>query len=531
MTHDDRTSSPLGRLSHELPVKMRSPADMAAMLPYLLGFYPDDSIVAVGLQGPAFRQGGVIRIDIPGDPQHWPLVAAETARLLIELSESRDRRPQAVLLYLCRDPQTGEPPVVAGLRPLADHLVQAFRALDLPVKESLCLSGGRWWSYLCPDPACCDPDGTRVHSGREPGAVLAAATFAGLAPRGSRKAIIASLTPVGPPVLEAQRLALERQTTNLLDTLREPDGLVRALDTTGGLIDEAMAEFRAGALLLDEERTARLILGLQDKLSRDRAAEYAEPDELAGAQRLWRFLARRCVPPFEEYATAPLTLLAWTSWLAGDTATSRVVLARALDLDPRYVLARLIHHSLNGGLEPDRLLTAVRAERARRQDGGPVRPLTGPVEGDGPEAGDDATRPDTRPAAGTVREGDPVQETDSHRPTRSGSEGLGHRIPGQRSGDGPGPGGAGGGPPPPPQDFPPPDSPPPDSPPPSSASAPSGPEGGSPAAPPSGPGRAETRLADRPVQARSAASGPFARPSRRGRRRHPRAIRDTPIGV
>jgi hypothetical protein len=127
-----------------------------------------------------------------------------------------------------------------------------------------------------------------------------------------------------------------------------------------------MAECRAGSPQLDPERSARLIVGLLDKIARDRAAEYAEPEELAAAQRLWRYLARRCVDPYAEYAKVPLTLLAWTSWLARDTATARVALGKALELDPDYTLAVLLYESLNSGLAPEGLLGIVRGERARR---------------------------------------------------------------------------------------------------------------------------------------------------------------------
>ncbi|WP_329568079.1 DUF4192 domain-containing protein [Kitasatospora sp. NBC_01266] len=369
MTHDDPTTTSHLRLPGRQPVRMRGPADMAAMLPYLIGFYPDDSIVAVGLHGPAARQGGAIRLDIPENPVEWPRIAGELVELLIALSEQRDERPDAVLLYLVRDPEPGADPVMAQLRPLAGHLLEAAGAFGLQVREALCLSGGRWWSFLCTDPACCDFDGTAVFTGRDPGAAVVAATYAGLAPRGSRKAIAAALAPIDSALADPQRHALEREMGRLVQSLTEPHGERREMAAIDRLIAQAMAESRSGPPKLDDDQTARLIVGLQNRNNRDRGAEYAEPDELVAAQHLWRFLARRCVPPYHEFAKAPLTLLAWTSWLAGDSATSRVALAGALDLDPSYTLADLLYHSLNGGLEPEGLLRVVRRERARRMAG------------------------------------------------------------------------------------------------------------------------------------------------------------------
>ncbi|WP_285738771.1 DUF4192 domain-containing protein [Kitasatospora phosalacinea] len=371
MTADDRTTAPVPNPGH-LPVRLRGPADMAEMLPYLLGFFPDDSIVAVGLQGSALDQGGVIRIDIPEDPACWERTAEEAARLLVELSEQRDRRPVQVLLYLCRDPDEGArasgsgSAVLARLRPLAAALARAFRNEQVAVKESLCVSAGRWWSFLCTEADCCPPDGTPVRAAHQPSPLAAAATFAGLAPRGSRKAIVAGLAPIGPPGSEVQRRALEDAGPPFIRELAGPGGRVAAVERTAGLLAEAMAEFRAGARELDSTRTARLLIGMQDKLGRDRAAEYAEPDELAAAQRLWRFLIQRCVDPFEHLAAPPMTLLAWTSWLAGDSATARIVLARALELEPDYTLARLLYESLNCGIAPEALLRVIRRERAAR---------------------------------------------------------------------------------------------------------------------------------------------------------------------
>ncbi|MFJ9696426.1 DUF4192 domain-containing protein [Kitasatospora sp. NPDC101183] len=368
----------LGPASGHRPVVMRGPADMAELLPYLLGFHPDDSIVAVGLQGPDLHQGGVIRADLPPSPAQWSAAADETAALLVALSERHGGPPVQVLLYLCRDSSTPHaPPVAQELRPLAGGLQAAFARRGVVVKESLCVSDGRWWSFLCRSEGCCDPAGTPVRSGPAPGAAAAAATVAGLVPRGSRKAIVGALAPIGPPGAEAQRAALER-------------ALAAAVSREQGtaLLDQAVAEFAAGGRELDEERTARLLVALRDRVTRDRGVEYARPAELAPAERLWRFLARRAVPPYEECAVPPLTLLAWASWVAGDTATARVVLGHVLSLAPGYLLADLLHQSLNDGLTPRALMAVVEAQRRRREtcEAVPAEPLPAdaPEEAPGP---------------------------------------------------------------------------------------------------------------------------------------------------
>ncbi|MFE4515767.1 DUF4192 family protein [Kitasatospora sp. NPDC056783] len=419
----------LGPASDHRPVVMRGPADMAELLPYFLGFYPDDSIVAVGLHGPGLHQGGVIRADLPQSPAQWPAAAEETAALLLALSERHGARPLQVLLYLCRDSGAPHaPPVVDGLQPLAEALRAAFGRRGVAVKESLCVSDGRWWSFLCRGDGCCDPAGNPVRRGPDPGPAGAAATVAGLVPRGSRKAIIGGLDPVGPPQDAAQREALARA--------ESVDALAR--EQRIGLLDQAVAEFQAGARELDADRTAQLLLALRDRLVRDRGVEFARPAELAPAERLWRYLARRAVPPYEGCAVAPLTLLSWTSWVAGDTATARVVLGHVLRLAPGYLLAELLYESLNDGMTPQGLLAAVEAQRRRREGpgitsapaGGPRPPTGGAPGAEEPPPTEGLSSPGDAAPGPAVPEADGVT---GERPGRS-SGGRRHRRGGRRKG-------------------------------------------------------------------------------------------------
>jgi hypothetical protein len=149
--------------------------------------------------------------------------------------------------------------------------------------------------------------------------------------------------------------------------------------TTLTLVEEALRRFRAappdddgaGAdriddALLGDEEAASIVLGLQDRITRDRAAEWMEPPHTEPALRLWRALARRCVKPYEDHAAAPLTLAGWIAWSAGDETAARVAFGRALDLDPDYTFARLLHAAVNNGLDPEPLRHCLRQERRQR---------------------------------------------------------------------------------------------------------------------------------------------------------------------
>ena len=364
---NEHPGTPSSPFEHPV-VRMRTPADMVDALPYLLGFFPSDSVVALGLQGPRRRQGGTVRIDIPA-PAAWPGAAEEVARFLVALSEHRDRSPDAVILYLCRDPAPGQDgrAVADELRPLAAQLTAAFAAVGIPVHESLCVSGGRWWSFSCRDPRCCDPGGTAVDRPGSTPPVAAAAAYAGIQVRGSLKQLQRELDPVGAPTAESQLLAFEQAVPALVEELLRSGGREAVRERTADLVDAAVAAFRAGADSLPEAEAARLILGLQDRFARDRAAEWLDPPDVEHAQRLWRFLARRCAVPFDSHAAAPLSLLGWTAWVTGDQVTARIALGRALVADPDYTFAQLLHEAVNSGAEPRSLCATLRAERRARQ--------------------------------------------------------------------------------------------------------------------------------------------------------------------
>lgn len=363
----------------EQQITLRSPAELADALPYLLGFHPTDSVVMVALHGDRGRFGGRLRLGIPRSPKEWPPVADQLAECLIEGSERRGSRPEGIIVFLCQDPAAGETgrQVMERLRPLAQRLRTACGSLDVPVHEALCISDGRFWSYCCPDVRCCPPEGTGLAL---PGTsvMAAAAAYAGVQVRGTLREMETRLEPWRPPVAEEQVRALDDAGAALVprilaggsregvgeETLRLARGLMKRLEEAPGA-GRADADAEDDRLISHEE-AATVILGLQDRETRDRAAEWMEGPVAAPALRLWRALSRRCVGPYAEHATAPLTLAGWVAWSTGDEPAARVALGLALRLDPQYVFAQLLHQACNEGLDPEALRSCLREERGAR---------------------------------------------------------------------------------------------------------------------------------------------------------------------
>ncbi|MFJ4841449.1 DUF4192 domain-containing protein [Streptomyces sp. NPDC088746] len=383
MNKHDETTGP----SEAQQVTLRGPAELADALPYLMGFHPNDSVVMVALHGGRGRFGGRLRLGIPREPEEWAPVADQLARCLIAGSERRESRPDAIVVFLCQDPAEGEsaPQTMERLRPLAQRLRTACGALDVPVLEALCISDGRYWSYCCPDDRCCPPEGNPLAL---PGTTVmaAAAAYAGVQVRGSLRDMEARLVPWDSAAAQEQERALDSAGAVLVSRILDADGrgevaretlaLARDLmDRMGNAPPSGPAGTDGGDdVLIAPDEAAALILGLQDRETRDRAAEWMEGPEAETALRLWRALARRCVGPYVEHAAAPLTLAGWVSWSTGDEAGARVALGLALRADPDYTFAQLLHQACNQGLDPETLRRCLRGERTLRESGGAGAP-------------------------------------------------------------------------------------------------------------------------------------------------------------
>ncbi|MFR9673385.1 DUF4192 domain-containing protein [Streptomyces sp. TR06-5] len=366
-------------------VSLRGPAQLADALPYLLGFQPDDSVVVVAVHGEESRFGARIRLALPEEAGDWPLVARELARCLQEGSAARGARPDGAVVYLCREPAAGETgrAVADRLRPLAQLLRTSCGEREMAVYEALCLSDGRYFSYCCPDPGCCPPEGVVLETGGT-SPMAAAAVYAGVRVRGSLKEMEARLAPVGPPLRDAQERALDEAAAELVPRMLTPSGRTAVRARTIVMARRLVGRFRAATpeaatsaseadahddALLTEQEAATLILGLQDRGTRDQAAEWMEGREAQAVLRLWRALARRCTGAFVEHAPAPLSLAGWVAWSTGDQPAARVAFVRALEVDPEYLFAQLLHRACNEGLGPEPLRRCMRQERASRRRG------------------------------------------------------------------------------------------------------------------------------------------------------------------
>ncbi|MEU7583097.1 DUF4192 domain-containing protein [Streptomyces sp. NPDC041068] len=396
--------SPSGRIgpgvsTDEPVVTLRTPAELADALPYLLGFKPEESVVLIAMHGERGRFGGRVRLGIPDRTEDWPCVAEQLAQCLVGGCERRGSRPEGVVAFLCQEPvgmESGQQ-VVERLRPLAQVLRTACGGLDVPVFEVVCISDGRFWTYCCPDTRCCPPEGIPL---LRPGTsvLAAAATYMGVHAGATQSEIRARLTPWKTAAATEQERALDAAGLALVPRILDDEGHGVAAETLD-LARRLMARIEAappvsGTLeadsrddeLIAHDEAAALILGLQVRTTRDRAAEWMEGDEAPPALRLWRALARRCVGAYTEHAAAPLSLAGWVAWSLGDITEGQEALDMALQVDPGYTFARLLNHACNEGVDPESIRRCLRTERDEHpQSDEQLRAAPGEASGEAPE--------------------------------------------------------------------------------------------------------------------------------------------------
>ncbi|MGW1620244.1 DUF4192 domain-containing protein [Streptomyces sp. NPDC002172] len=441
-----RGSVPLGPSAHDTQVTLRTPAELADALPYLLGYRPEDSMVLVALHDRAGRGrfGGRARLGIPANKDDWESAARQLAQGLVTGGERRGARPEQMVAYVCQEPAPGESgrDVMQRLAPLTQLLRVECGRLDVPVIEALCVSDGRFWSYCCPTEACCPPDGAPM--GLPGTSVLAAAaTYAGIQVRGSLRELRARLLPWESGALLEQEIALDSAGMALVPRILDDTFRTDVAEETLALAERVIDRYAATTpvsgthqadarddTLLSHDEAATLILGLQDRTTRDRAAVWMEGDAAGPALRLWRALARRCVGPYGEHAAAPLTLAGWVAWSTGDDLEAREAFAMALGADPDYLFAKLLHQACNEGLDPESIRRCLRKERTDRTERIELTDRVGRVPADGIAAVGDAGPPhhhaddSSAAAASGTRRGRPRRTgdpADDRRPRPAGT--------------------------------------------------------------------------------------------------------------
>jgi len=325
----------------EPPLKLRSPLDIIDAIPYLLGFEPADSIVVLSLRGKRSHLGLTARADLPSAD-----FADDSAREYAGYLK-RDRALQALVVFYPPTDGLSHPSV----QPLADALTRHLTRLHIDIKEMLCVSDGRWWSLLCANELCCPSAGTPISPDRT-SVCVAELTMRGAVALESREALERMLDPVSGFVNLAMSRALPKaRAAAVLDFVKRGQvAQIELLAAYRAAVDARRAPEGVVAAALEVDQVARMIAALDDKTVRDEILCWFGGDEGEVLLALLVELVRHAVPP---HHVAPLTTLAWVSYLRGDGGFAGIALDRALAADSSYYLAQILDQVLRKPLDPE----------------------------------------------------------------------------------------------------------------------------------------------------------------------------------
>ncbi|MCU1430938.1 MAG: hypothetical protein JWP95_43 [Actinotalea sp.] len=389
------------RMHPTTTIRTGDPRELLALIPFQLGFVPQESAVVVSLRGARSRVGLVARVDLEGlaAPDGGPQVARS---LVVHLMA--DRATRAVLvLYTAQDLRV--PGGTSGTRARAHLQV----ALDYFLGEvPVWVVGPRgYYSLDCDDLGCCPVDGrpltdlqsTQVGAHMVLTGAHVAASREGLvripsapaqARRSARRAADrwsarrpAAGDPSSAHAWRRDGLALWRtEVGRALEAHRgtrdgtavgsgadrgptvwsapPPTVLGRLQAAIGDVLvrDAVLLSFVGGADRVADRVVAgdggdgvgRVLRTIVDPA----AGRPPEPDPTAAA----RALLQQVVAHSTRRMHAPaLTLLAVLAWWEGDGAQAGVLVERALGVDPEHRLAVLMEETLAAGMPPGWLRT------------------------------------------------------------------------------------------------------------------------------------------------------------------------------
>lgn len=304
---DPANEDPAARL------RISSAADTLAVIPYLLGFHPRESVVAMVLQGNQVKLTARLPLEILERPDE----------LNCRLAQMAGMYPNAAWLLAgyCEDRERA----IASVEEVLGHLEDAQVC---EVLDALVVSQGRFWSLLCDDESCCPPEGQILDAVNSPIAVQA--IIHGLQALPDRDDLVER---VRPPRGWAARAATERM--NDAFVLIRQLGFSRAEEFFDELLDRGLAD----PLTLTEDELAALAAMVFFASLRD-----------IGLRRIHRFDAERHVELWQtvvratprEFQPAVLGVLGLASWVSGDGAMQVVCLERGAKIAPGHSLMALL---------------------------------------------------------------------------------------------------------------------------------------------------------------------------------------------
>ena len=302
----------------------RTPTDLVALVPLVLGFHPADSVVLLtfGPPGRSFHA----RVDLPvGLSDQRDVVA-----MLVGAVRANGVDRTAVLLY------TED---VGAAEAIGTRLLDALLDADAEVIEVMRVEDGRW--FVVPEDGT---GGTPFDLDSHP--FTAQGVFGGQVVHRDRAAVADSLVALDEEDAREVEQSVARARALVV-------GVAGGTGATG-LVSQArwvqrVLRRHVGHAPLDAEDAGRLLVLASLVPTRDVAWAEISRESASAHVELWRDLVRRAPA---DLLPGAASLLAFAAWQHGDGALAWCALDRALEADPDYSMAHCIAELLTRAVPP-----------------------------------------------------------------------------------------------------------------------------------------------------------------------------------
>ncbi|WP_159706778.1 DUF4192 domain-containing protein [Arthrobacter sp. 18067] len=392
-------------------LSIHQPEDILGYIPHMLGYWPEDSLVAITMQGKVL--GATLRVDLPSRRTAQALSSyAGQIRSYLEADEEAD----GAVLAVYTDTGWGDGDVIRRMMPMLKALQEDLEQADMPVRDAWLVGSEYWRSAYCSDEECCPLPGlpvARILDSRLSAELVYRGSVIWPSPRSKPgKPMLARTGALDPQVLEAEFrygdriLGLWRSERcleavlvvwkHVLDKVGQSGPLQPGLDAelmgflrttlkvpawrdavvvmAAAGIESAKSGAHAFGLFTDDDSDAPVFdpgeLGVSAHGVAPPASRPADSnapgniftygDILLGMQpdkpswndldQLQQVLSGLCVEGESgEVAAAAFTLQGWISWCKGSGSLAHASLIQAEAAHPGYRLAELLMEILGQG--------------------------------------------------------------------------------------------------------------------------------------------------------------------------------------
>ena len=301
----------------------RSPVDLVALVPVVLGFHPDESVVLLTFGGPG--RSFHARVDLPMSRTDQEDVADLLGEAVVA-----NRLAQAALVLYSDDEQVSAS--------MAAAVVERLTRLGCEVLDVLRVDDGRWFE-LPEDGSPGTPYDLQTHP------FTARHVFEGKVVHGDRAALADTLIGTDEDDAIAVALSATRFADVVLNLPQEP----AVLRTEARWVRRRVRQRVRDSRPLDVGDAARMLVLAALKQTRDVAWAEVTRRGAGPHVELWRELVRRAP---HHLVPGAASLLAFASWQAGDGALAWCAIDRALEVDPDCTLAQLVAELLTAAVSP-----------------------------------------------------------------------------------------------------------------------------------------------------------------------------------